>query len=363
MTRPEAAVGRSTQGEETYQLPVGQVPRALLGACRVGVALEPTDVREGWALFHLGTRGVALAVAVRTPEHPDFVDDDANASAFLRRARSNPRALGELQALLTLALERDGMEGQWWWGDVARAVYGRAAKSHHIDHVRLAATLLSRGQWPAFSDGRARGERPSPWGGAELLRVEGPERCEAPNPRRCRCPLTVRLNPAFAESLAQLRHRVPAEHLQLPQGDHTNPEGRRLSRAALLAVRTTALHHWHAGAGAPGAAAKVRELTLQELLSLAGIDVNAQARRRHLGDTLADVVATLRQTAVRLGVGLSHAPVRARRLLGTVLHLSGPAVPPAPRPAPAPRPPAGTAPLSSNGAARPEGSRAPPLRR
>ena len=354
----------TTRGEDLHYLPVGPVPRVLLRSCRPGPPLEPVEERDGWALFQLDDDGdAAIPVALRTPDHPEFDDGDAMAAAFLRRARTNPRALGEFQALLTLILERDGLRDQWWWGDVARAVYGQAAKSHHIDHIRLAAALLCRGRWPTFDDGTPPGPLASPWGGARLLRVEGKERCAAPDTRRCRCPLTVRLNPTFAKALAQLRHRVPAEHLQLPQDDHTNPEGRRLSRAALLRVRTAAVHHWHAGADTAAAGdTKVRAITFQELLSHAGIDVNAQVRRRHLGDALADVVSTLRATATRLGVGLLQAPVRARRLLATVLHVSGPAPPPAPRPRQTPRPPAATPPPSSEGATGPQGSRAPPLR-
>ncbi|MFP5319454.1 MAG: hypothetical protein ACLGI2_14330 [Acidimicrobiia bacterium] len=352
----------STQGEELHHVPVGPVPRVLLGACRPGPAIEPIEERDGWDLFHLADQsGDTMAVALRSHNHPDHDDEDDKAAAFLRRARTNPRALGELQALLTLALERDGLEGQWLWGDTARAVYGPAAKSHHIDHIRMAAALLCRGQWPAFDDGTPPGPRASPWGGSSLLHVETHGTCAATDARHCRCLLTARLNEHFARALRHVRHRAPSEHLRLPQEDHTNPEGRRLSRADLLRVRTTAIHHWHAGIDTPTAAgpSKVRALTFQELLSLAGIDVNAQVRRRHLGDALADVIAALRSTAAWLGVGVLQAPVRARRLLGTVLHIAGPAAPPAARPATRPRPASSPA-LSTTGASRPKASRAPP---
>lgn len=325
---------RATQGQELLGLPVGPVPRVLLGACRPGPPLEPVEERGGWALYRLADQsGTSLEVALRTSSHPDFGDEDAMAAAFLLRARSNPKALGELQALLAWVLERDGQDGQWWWGDVARIVYGPSSKSHHNDHIRLAAALLCRGQWPRFDDSTPPGSAASPWGGSPLLHFERQHGCDASDARRCRCPLTARLNPVFAKALSAQRHRVPVELLQLPQEGHTNSEGRRPSRAALLRVRTTALHDWHAGEPDPVASqrtgARVRTLTFHELLSRAGIDVNAHIRRRHMGDLLSDVVTQLKATATWIGVGLREAPVRGRRLLSTVLHLSGPkAMPP-----------------------------------
>ena len=357
---------RATQGQELLGLPVGPVARVLLGACRPGSPLEPTEEREGWALYHLDDQsGTSVEVALRTSDHPDFGDEDAMAAAFLGRARSNPKALGELQALLAWVLERDGQEGQWWWGDVARIVYGPAAKSHHNDHVRLAAALLCRGQWPRFADSTPPGPSASPWGGSPLLRFAGQERCEASEARRCRCPRTAHLNPVFSRALAAQRHRVPPEQLRLPQEGHTNPGGRRPSRAALLRIRTVALQDWLAGEGDPVASqragARVRTVTFQELLSRAGIDVNAHIRRRHMGDLLSDVVAQLKATATWIGVGLREAPVRGRRLLATVFHLSGPKAAPSQVPgAPQRHPSTPPAPTTSVGVGGRLPPRAPP---
>lgn len=366
MTAPNTA-GPTTLGGELYDLPAGPVPRVLLAACRPGPPLEAVDERSGWALFKLADPGgTAVSVAIRTSTHPDFDGDDAMAADFLRRARSNPRTMGELQALLTLALERDGQEGEWRWGDVARAVYGAHAKSHHNDHIRLAAALLCRGQWPAFSDGPAPGPRASPWGGSPLLQLEEQGNCTATDPRRCRCPLTARLNCSFARALRQIHHRVPLAHLRLPQPGHTNPKGRRLSRAGHLRVRTTALLHWHSAEpdnNTPdNATTKVCSVSLRELLSSSGIDVEALKKRRHLGEVLTDVVGALQVTAAAVGVGLARAPLRGRSLLGTVLQLAGRKPPTTSRKSPAPRTePAATTPTPS-ASTRPKASRAPPPR-
>lgn len=364
------APGSATVSEEVYELPAGPVPRALLAACRPGPPLKPVEERDGWALFRLTDPADAggsttVQVAIRTSDHADFDDEDAMVAEFLRRARMNPRVMGEMQALLTLALHRDGKDGQWSWGDVARAVYGRYAKSHHIDLIRLAGALLQRAQWPTFDDGSPRGPRASPWGGSPLLRIdEQGDDCTATDPRRCRCPLTARLNHSFAQALRQLRHRVPPAHLRLPQPGHTNPKGRRLSRAALLRVRSGALHYWHGAEPDPiprdNAATKVCSVGLGDLLTSSGIDVNALRKRRHLGEVLADVTGALQATAAAVGVGLARLPLRARRLLGTVLQLTGPQPSPAARNGQAQRPVSATPAPPANGSAHPTASRAPP---
>ena len=358
----------TTRGEELLSLPIGPLPRLALALCRPGPPLEAVELRDHWVLYRWsGESGASAEIALRTAEHPDHCDDDALAAQALLRARSHPKAQGELQALLVRLAERNGQDGQWRWGEVARVIYGPAAKSHHNGILRLWVALMERAHW-RFGTQSPVADSHSPWGGRPLLvmeRAEPADGCRAAEQASCRCSLTARVVAPFAQALERHRHRVPVEVLQLPQGNHTNPEGRRPSRATLLRIRTAALHEWHTADADPVASeragARVVSTTLQELLDRAGIDVPAHIRRRHLGDLLSDVVAQLKATAAWVGVGLRQAPVRAGRLLSTVLRLEGPSRLVRP-PSAAQRPPPRTATPPSRAASRPAPSRAPPGR-
>ena len=369
--RPEVARGLAATGSpspQLYPLPAGPVPRALLATCRPGPPLTPVDERDGWALYRLPD-AEGQPVAVRTPDHPRFTDEDAEVLRCIEWLREpTTKALAALQALLSLALDRDGRAGEWVWGDVARAAWGRWAKSEHIELVRRAAALLARAHWPRFDDGPATTDA-SPWGGSPVLRVEQLGDCGAGDPQRCRCRSTATLSPRFARALREICPKVPAHHLQLPQAGRANPHGHRLSRVAQLRVRLNGLYHWLTTGPDAGAGAKATEkactVSLHDVLSkwchLDDQAITALKARRHMGEVRDDVVQALTAVRAAVGVGLVRAPAAAARLLDTALCLVGPR--PRARNTPAPRPPASIASAAVDLEARPQGSRAPPPRR
>src|SRR5262245_7804518 len=96
-TRPDEGSISSSRpvggAADPVELPNGPVPRLLLGLCRRGPAHEPVMVHGGLALYRWrGLDGDQGEVQLRTPEHPDYTERDALATAALARAPVEDRS-------------------------------------------------------------------------------------------------------------------------------------------------------------------------------------------------------------------------------------------------------------------------------
>ena len=328
-------------------VPTGQRARLLYGLARCRPLPRPDRRVEGWDCYAAeGLDGDRYQIALRSPDHPDFSEEDELALAGLHRGAADVGGLPELQVVLSRLLEFTGAAGLWCWQRVSEVLFGPGARPlRHNVAAKQWLALLSRGRVAYDPDAST---SPEIW--TQLVTVEEIHRSSR----------TVHLDPAFHRELARVTYPAavatfrfasptePVDRTDPTAGERRvpNPEGNLPSRRARARIRASAL--LEVAPRRPGEKPKREfEKEIEPLLVDAGMDLERVKRRRHVPRWALDACGELVKACTLLGVGIATVVQRVGSVLRHKLRVG--------------RPPAEHAALPSQDApASARASRAPP---
>ena len=328
-------------------VPTGQRARLLYGLARCRPLPQPHRRAEGWDCYHVeGLDGDRYQVALRSPDHPSFSDEDELALAGLHRGATDVGGLPELEVVLSRLLEFAGVVGLWCWQRVSEVLFGPGARPlrHNVPAKQWVA-LLGRARVAYDADTTT---SPETW--TQLVTLDEIHRSSR----------TVHLDPTFHRELAAVTYPAavatfrfasptePIDRSDPAAGERKvpNPEGNLPSRRARARIRASAL--LEVAPRRPGEKPKREfEKEIEPLLVDAGMDLERVKRRRHVPRWALDACGELVKACTLLGVGIATVVQRVGSVLRHKLRVG--------------RPPADHAGLRSQDApATAQASRAPP---